>query len=261
MNMDLEKIFLHSSEPPVLLAVMAHPDDETFGTGGTLALYARRGVRVYLICATRGEVGEMSPELLQGFASVGDRREHELRCAAEKLGLADVFFLGYRDSGMPGSIDNSHPHSLASTPLDEVAAEVTYFIRKLHPQVVLTFDPIGGYRHPDHIATHNATVRAFEAANNPDEYPDSEHLPPYKPQKLYFSTFPRTFLRIGIFLMRLAGQDPRHLGINKDVDMVSIAEVSFPINARINYKPVSEVRDRAAQCHESQGGGRMMGGI
>jgi N-acetyl-1-D-myo-inositol-2-amino-2-deoxy-alpha-D-glucopyranoside deacetylase len=70
---------------PVLLAVLAHPDDETFGMGGTLALYARRGAEVHLICATRGEVGEASPELLEGFASVGERREYELRCAAEML--------------------------------------------------------------------------------------------------------------------------------------------------------------------------------
>ncbi len=99
MRSALEKIELKNNESPVLLAVLAHPDDETFGTGGTLALYARRGVQVYLVCATRGEVGEMDPQYMEGFASVADRREFELRCAAEKLGLAGVFFLGYRELG------------------------------------------------------------------------------------------------------------------------------------------------------------------
>ncbi|MCJ7585571.1 MAG: PIG-L family deacetylase, partial [Anaerolineales bacterium] len=150
---------------PVLLAVLAHPDDESFGMGGTLALYASRGVDVHLVCATRGEVGEVDD--LKGFASIAELREAELRCAAVHLGLKGVHFLDYRDSGMDGSPDNQHPNALAAQPLDEVAAKVVHYIRELHPRVVLTFDPIGGYRHPDHIAIQKATVRAFEQAANP----------------------------------------------------------------------------------------------
>ena len=156
-----------SGDKRILLAVLAHPDDETFGTGGTLALYARSGAEVHLICATRGEVGEMDPKLLRGFDSIAERREHELRCAAELLGLSGVHFLGYRDSGMPGSPDNSHPNALAAQPLDKVAADVAQWIHALKPQVVITFDPIGGYRHPDHIAIQKATVKAFEDALRP----------------------------------------------------------------------------------------------
>ena len=152
---------------PVILSVLAHPDDETFGMGGTLAYYAKKGVDVYLICATRGEVGGMDPELLKGHASIGEVREEELRCAAEVLGLKDVYFLDYRDSGMPGSVDNTHPQALAAAPIEEVAKKVALFIRKLKPQVVLTFDPIGGYRHPDHIAIQLATVEAFKLASDP----------------------------------------------------------------------------------------------
>ena len=100
----------------ILLAVLAHPDDESFGTGGTLALYAQQGAQVYLVCATRGEVGEMDPKHMRGFNSIAERREDELRCAAEKLGLTKVFFLNYRDSGMPGSPDNST--TWPSTPLE-----------------------------------------------------------------------------------------------------------------------------------------------
>ncbi len=88
-----EKVVLKDQSQAVLLAVLAHPDDETFGTGGTLAWYARRGVKVYLVCATRGEVGDMDPKLMEGFASIAERREHELRCAAEMLGLAEVLLL------------------------------------------------------------------------------------------------------------------------------------------------------------------------
>ncbi|MCX6037158.1 MAG: PIG-L family deacetylase, partial [Chloroflexi bacterium] len=111
-----------------LLAVLAHPDDESFGMGGTLALYASRGVDVHLVCATRGEVGGVAPQLLEGFESIAKLRESELRCAAGVLGLTSVHFLGYRDSGMPGSLDNTHPQALAAQPLDEVAAKVVRYI-------------------------------------------------------------------------------------------------------------------------------------
>lgn len=241
-----------------LLAVLAHPDDETFGMGGTLALYARMGVDVYLVCATRGEVGEMDPKFMRGFNSIAERRESELRCAAENLGLKGVYFLNYRDSGMPGSPDNQHAQALVAQPKENVVAEVVHYIRMLKPQVVLTFDPIGGYRHPDHIAIHNATVEAFAKAGEVKYQPDD--LAPYQPQKLYFYTMPRGLLRVAVTLMPLMGQDPRRVGTNKDIDLKSIAEVSFPTHARIDYRPVAKVRDEASACHASQGGGRMVGG-
>ena len=236
-----------------LLVVFAHPDDESFGTGGTLALYARRGVDVSLICATRGEVGEMDPEHLQGFQSIAERRESELRCAAEKLGLKDVFFLNYRDSGMPGSPDNKHKDALVAQPVDQVAGEIVEYMRRLKPQVVVTFDPIGGYRHPDHIAVHHAVNRAFELVND-TSYPCGD-LPPYQPQKLYYHFMPHALLRVMVKAMPLFGQDPRRQGKNKDIDLVSITEVRFPTHARIDYRPVAQIRDEAAFCHVSQGGG------
>jgi N-acetyl-1-D-myo-inositol-2-amino-2-deoxy-alpha-D-glucopyranoside deacetylase len=239
----------------VLLAVLAHPDDETFGSGGTLAFYARQGMDVHLVCATKGEVGDVDPEYMKGFTTVADRRVSELRCAAGILGLSGVYFMGYRDSGMPGSPDNTHPQALAFQPVEKVAAEVAHYFRLLKPQVVITFDPIGGYRHPDHIAIHKATVLAFEAVQrNPNAFPDPEGLPAYQPQKLYFQTISRTFMRIGVRLLRLFGQDPHHFGRNKDIDLASLAEVNFPVNARIDYRTVSKERDEAAACHASQGG-------
>ena len=254
------QVVLKNGSKPVMLVVLAHPDDETFGTGGTIALYTRRGVQVYLVCATRGEVGEMDPALMRGFNSPGERREAELRCAAEKLGLADVFFLNYRDSGMPGSPDNSHPDAHMAHPVEEVAGKVTHYIRQLKPQVVLTFDPIGGYRHPDHIHIHQATIRAFQMAADP-AFQDPDGLPPYQAQKLYFSTISRTFLKVAVRLIRLFGGDPHRWGKNHDIDLVSIAEVSFPTHARVDYRAVVPIRDEASACHSSQGGQTMTKGI
>lgn len=232
-----------------LLAVFAHPDDETFGTGGTLAHYARQGVDVYLICATRGEVGE-APADLKGFASTAEMREDELRCAAGILGLKAVHFLGYRDSGMPGSPDNSHPRALVAQPVEQVACEVAHYIRELRPQVVITFDPIGGYRHPDHIAIHRATVEAFRLAGDPDQVLD--HLPPYAPQKLYFSTFSRRFLRTAVSVLKLFGRDPAHFGKNNDIDLTSLTDVEYPIHAQVPIRDVVTLKQQAAACHSSQ---------
>ena len=242
-----------------LLAVLAHPDDESFGMGGTLALYAGRGVDVHLICATRGEVGDVAPEMLKGYNSIAELREAELRCAAGHLGLKGVHFLDYRDSGMPGSPDNRHPRALAAQPLDEVAAKVVCIMRALKPQVVLTFDPIGGYRHPDHVAIQHATVRAFEQANNPAFAPESG--PAYLPERLYFHVFPKGLLKLGVKLLPLTGKDPHKFGSNGDIDMVSIAEVNFPTHARINVSSVLDKKEQAGACHASQGGGRMGGNL
>jgi LmbE family N-acetylglucosaminyl deacetylase len=103
-----------------------------------------------------------------------------------------VYFLGYRDSGMPGSSDNHHPIALAAQPVDEVAVKIVHYIRSLRPQIVVTSDPIGGYKHPDHIAIHRATVRAFELAADLNFLSD---LPPFKPHKLYYQTMPKALVR------------------------------------------------------------------
>jgi N-acetyl-1-D-myo-inositol-2-amino-2-deoxy-alpha-D-glucopyranoside deacetylase len=233
-----------------MLVCLAHPDDETFGMGGTLALYALRGVQVHLVCATRGDVGDVDSELMQGFSSVAERRESELRCAAGILGLN---FLGYRDSGMPGSEDNHHPNALAAQPVDEVAAKVVHYMRSLRPQIVVTHDPIGGYKHPDHIAMHRATVRAFELTADPS-YPSD--LSPFKPQKLYYQTMPKGLIRWAVRIAPLLRMDPHHFGRNRDIDLASLVEEGdFPTHARINCRSVSAIRDEASACHISQGGG------
>lgn len=246
-------------EKKVLLAVLAHPDDETFGTGGTLAYYARKGVDVYLVCATRGEAGEVETEMLKGFSSIGELREDELRCAAGHLGLKGVFFLDYRDSGMEGSPDNKHPQALAAADVDSVAGKIVPYIRRLRPQVVVTFDPVGGYMHPDHIAIHKAAVKAFYAAGDESQYPSD--LPAFQPAKLYYHTFPRGFLRMTVSLMKLTGKDPRRFGKNGDIDLVRVSEARFPVNATIDYRSVLEQKNMAVACHASQGGMRITVGF
>lgn len=243
---------------PVLLAVLAHPDDESFGMGGTLALYASRGVDVYLVCATRGEAGDVDADHLQGFSSVADLRESELRCAAGILGLKGVFFLGYRDSGMPGAPDNDHPDALIRHSLEEVAGRVVPYLRQLKPDVVLTFDPIGGYRHPDHIHIQQATTLAFERADDPTFFPEAGA--PFAPRALYYHTIPHGFLKAAVFLLRLLGKDPHKFGRNGDIDLASIAEADFPVHARVNIRPVWKKKEQASACHSSQGGGGLRRG-
>ncbi len=248
------------TKPRTLIFVGAHPDDETFGIGGTLAQYAAAGVKTYYACGTRGEVGVADPEHMKGYATVGDMRWAELTCAAKFLGLTDIIHLGYRDSGMPGTEDNKHPNALAAACLEEVAGRIVKIFRELKPEVVVTFDPIGGYNHPDHIAIHKATVKAFAAAGDPQQYPEAGSA--FAPQKLYFGVHSHGMLKLWVKLMPLFGQDPHHLGKNKDIDITLFANASYPVHAVIKLSPQSiEARDKATDCHASQlGGGGPPGG-
>ncbi|HBY06548.1 MAG TPA: GlcNAc-PI de-N-acetylase [Chloroflexi bacterium] len=245
------------TDKKVLLSVLAHPDDESFGMGGTLAYYADQGVEVYLICATRGEVGEVAPEYLKSYHSIGELREAELRCASAHLGLAGIHFMDYRDSGMTGSAENEHPEALINAPLDELAHKVASLIREIKPQVVLTFDPIGGYRHPDHIHIQRATVKAFELAGDANF---EDGLPPFGPAKLYFHTISRRFLRVAVRLIKLTGKDPTKWGQNQDIDLTTLAVEDFPVNAKIKYPKVAKQKAAASACHASQGGGGLAKG-
>jgi len=238
----------------------AHPDDESFGIGATLARYAAAGVRVYYVCSTGGEAGTVDEHHLQGHDTVESLRAEELKCAAEALGLAGVFYLGYRDSGMRGSPDNKHPDSLAMAPPEEAAGRAVKIIREIKPEVVITHDAGGGYGHPDHIATHDLTVKAFQAAGNPGLYPEAGAV--FQPGKLYFGVRPLKFMKMMLRLMPLFGQDPHHFGRNKDVDFTKIIGAEYPVHAVIRHdKQAILTRNKAVACHASQigGGGRRPG--
>ncbi|HEU4322728.1 MAG TPA: PIG-L family deacetylase [Roseiflexaceae bacterium] len=158
-----------------LLAVYAHPDDEAFGVAGALRKYCDAGVRTALICATRGERGAISDPALATPATLGVVREGELREACRMAGVDDLTVLGYQD----GLLQQADPH--------EAVGRLVYHIRRLRPQVVVTFDANGDYGHPDHIAIHRLTVAAFAAAGDPQRYPGqlAEELVPHAPRKLY----------------------------------------------------------------------------
>ncbi|HVF25614.1 MAG TPA: PIG-L deacetylase family protein [Anaerolineales bacterium] len=235
-----------------ILAVLAHPDDETFGLGGTLALYARRGYKTYYVCATRGEAGTVDEEYMRGFSSTAEMRTDELMRAARHLGLTDVFFLNYRDSGMPGTDENKHPDAQINHPIDEVAGRVVGYIRELKPDVVLTFDPIGGYKHPDHIHIHKATKLAFENAADASFHPEAGL--PFKPRALYYQVFSRGVLKLTVRLMPLFGKDPKKFGRNGDINLLELAEVDFPIHVRVDIRPVLAIKRKASAQHASQGG-------
>lgn len=242
-----------------ILAVLAHPDDESFGLGGTLALYSRQGVDMYLVCATRGEAGTVDPEHLNGYKDAAELRTEELRRAAQILGLKGVYFLGYRDSGMPGTEENRHPDAQINHPIEEVAGKVVKYIRELKPDVVITFDPIGGYKHPDHIHIHRATVLAFEKADDHSFYPEAGA--PFKPRALYYQVFPRWFLKWMTRLMPLTGKDPTKWGRNGDINLKELAEVDFPVHVRLNVRSVARIKEKAGAQHASQGGVGMRRGL
>ncbi len=235
--------------------VGAHPDDETFGMGAILAKYADAGVKVYFLCSTRGEAGTVDPALLEGYKSIGDLRWDELTRAAKVLGLSGFFHLGYRDSGMSGSEDNKHPAAMINAPVEEVAGRIVKYFRQIKPDVVITHDSAGGYGHPDHIATHNATLRAIQLSGNSTLYPESG--PAFQPMKLYCGIRSHRVMKVMIRLMPLFGQDPHHFGRNKDIDLTRMLKHEFPIHASVRLqKKYLIIRDEAVACHTSQIGGR-----
>lgn len=239
------------NENKTILAVLAHPDDESFGMGGTLAYYAEQGVDVRLVCATRGEVGDVPPKYMKGFNSVAEVRTAELMCAADKLGLTSVDFLDFRDSGMPGSEDNKHPNAFVAQPTQDVVGKIVQYIRKYRPDIILTFDPVGGYRHPDHITVHQTTVEAFYAAGDINQFPGE--FPEFQPDKLYFNFFSRKIFRYARTFLSLFGKDAVKFGRNKDMDLnMLIADEDYPPHVRIRYKMVADRRDAASKCHASQ---------
>jgi LmbE family N-acetylglucosaminyl deacetylase len=166
--------------------------------------------------------------------------------------LEAVHFLDYRDSGMPGSPDNQHPRALVSAPVEQVAARLVPLLRQVRPQVVITFDPIGGYCHPDHVAIQRATVQAFHAAGDPAHAPNN--LPAYQPQKLYFHIFPRRLMRLLARLLPWFGIDPERFGRNQDIDLVQISQPDYPVHARIDYRSATAAKQQASACHASQAG-------
>ena len=146
-----------------VLCFFAHPDDEAFGSGGTLAELVQTGNRVATVCATNGDVGEISDPSLATAENLWQVRQQELLNAMEVTGIVDVRFLGYRDSGMQGSDDNHHPDSLLQADPAVVEAQISAIVTELKPDVVFTHDPTGGYGHPDHVTIYERTTNVINS--------------------------------------------------------------------------------------------------
>lgn len=171
-----------------IAAIFAHPDDEAFSIGGIAAALTDRGASITLISATRGEEGEISRPHLATRENLGQVREQELRNAAAILGISDVRFLDYRDSGMFGDDANRRPDAFVQHSIEEVAGKIIEILREVRPAAVVTFSEEGVYLHPDHIHIHESVVLARQRA--PELFPH-----------LYFVSAPREYL------LNLANQD------------------------------------------------------
>jgi LmbE family N-acetylglucosaminyl deacetylase len=235
-----------------LLGVYAHPDDE-ISIAATLLTYRDAGVDTGLVCATRGEAGEIADPALATPETLADVREGELRAAAEILGVEDLWILPFRDSGMAGTPENQDPRSLVQTDENVVVRDLVSIIREFRPQVMVTFEPGGAYGHPDHVAISRQTRTAYEAAADPARFPDLGAA--HAVAKLYYSGIPRSLGRALAAVMRarnyqgpLSSLDPEALGLPDD-----------QISVRVDAARWQEAKDRAWATHATQrNSGRFM---
>ncbi len=221
-----------------LMCVLAHPDDESLGTGGTLVKYAAEGIETTLVTATRGEHGWWGSEQdYPGPGALGQTREAELRAAAAVLGLREVNFLDYVD----GDLDQADPA--------EAVAKIAGHVRRVRPHVVVTFGPEGAYGHPDHIAISQFTTAAIVAAADPG-YADSDHgvsaWLPHRVSKLYYMTATKDFLAayqsiFGDIVMHIDGVERRGSGWDDWA-------ITTWLDTEAHWRTVW----RAVACHRSQ---------
>ena len=176
-----------------LLSVHAHPDDEASKGAATVAKLAAEGVKTVLVCCTGGEAGDILNPAMDSDevrARLGEVRMEELRDSVDAIGYEVLELLGYRDSGMPDSEHNAHADCFAMAPLDEAVGRLVALIRTHRPHVIMTYgDDQRGYPHPDHLRVHEISVIAFDAAGDPDQYPELGE--PWQPLKMYYSTWSR----------------------------------------------------------------------
>ena len=217
-----------------LLAVFAHPDDESMGMGGTLAKYAAQGTETHLVCASRGEHGWFGPEEQNpGTAALGKLREEELEEAVRELGMKGLYFLDYID----GEVDQAEPA--------EAIQKIATHIRRIMPQVVVTFPPDGNYGHPDHIAVGQFTSAAILLAAD-SSYQDPENFAPHRVSKLYYMVDSEDFINL---VAPFVGD------LTFPVDDQLRGEVpwkNWMITTRLDMAEYCHAAWRAIHCHQSQ---------
>jgi N-acetyl-1-D-myo-inositol-2-amino-2-deoxy-alpha-D-glucopyranoside deacetylase len=217
-----------------VLAVYAHPDDELFHGGGMLAHLADRGVRVTIACATRGEAGRAHPSV-GPVADVGAHRTAELQRSCEILGFDAPRFLGFHDSARKDRLRRDDPRALANVDMLDVEAAILRVIRDVEPHIVVTFDPHGGYYHPDHVAVHRAATAAFFS---------SGAIGAAAPVRLFYSTF-----AVGIFREHAARTDGWGIvdGLDPEIFAVSDGTIAVTFDAR----PLMDRKLAAFAAHQS----------
>jgi len=224
--------------PPRLMAVLAHPDDESLGVGGTLAKYAAEGVDVFLLTATRGDSGRYRGHRADdrrhpGPLALATIREAELRAAASALGVHEVSLLDYRDRGL----DRANPC--------QVVAGIAGYLRRVRPDVVVTFGPDGAYGHPDHVAISQFTTAAVVAAAGP-VWAGGQPARPHSVSKLYYVAWPES---------ALAAYQAAVRNLSCTVDGVERQATPWPdwaITTVLDTRHVWPTVWRAVSCHESQ---------
>lgn len=234
---------------PRLLLVHAHPDDETINNGATMAQYVSRGAHVTLITCTRGEEGEVLVPELAHLASnqddqLGQHREIELANAMKVLGVSDFRFLGapekvFRDSGMVDTEPNRRADNFWNANLDEAAEYLVSVILEIEPQVLVTYDEIGGYGHPDHIQAHRVAMRAAEIARERG----------WAIQKIYWNTIPKSVIEQGIEALKGTGN--QFFGVEKAEDF-PFAQPDELVTTVINAEDFVTKKMDAMRAHPTQ---------
>jgi N-acetyl-1-D-myo-inositol-2-amino-2-deoxy-alpha-D-glucopyranoside deacetylase len=229
------------------LLVHAHPDDETINNGATMAMYAALGAQITLVTCTRGEEGEvLIPELAHLAAhqtdQLGRHREIELADAMKALGITDHRFLGagevdFRDSGMMGTEPNNRSDCFWQADLDESAKLLVEIIQEVKPHILITYDEIGGYGHPDHIQSHRVAMRAAELSNG------------WQISKIYWNATPKSVLAEGIAAMKEVGSD--FFGV-ENVDDLPFAKADELVTAVVDANEYVEAKMAAMRAHATQ---------
>ncbi len=233
-----------------LVVVHAHPDDEASKTAGTVATYSDQGARCVLVTATGGEEGEVLNQALDNpdtRSRLPEIRRMELDASVRILGYDELVLLGYRDSGMPDSEANARSDAFVRVDEDEVVGRLVEIIRTERPQVVIGYDDHRHYQHPDHLRVHVTTIAAFEAAGNPERFPEAG--PIWEPARLYAPKFSRAALsRMHDALVNMGEDSP----FDRLLEGWDPSEIE-PIHARIRLTPETLRRAREAlRAHATQ---------
>ncbi|MEU0130662.1 N-acetyl-1-D-myo-inositol-2-amino-2-deoxy-alpha-D-glucopyranoside deacetylase [Streptomyces sp. NPDC006289] len=240
-----------------LLLVHAHPDDESINNGATMARYAAEGAHVALVTCTLGEEGEVIPPGLAHLApdrdgGLGDHRAGELADAMRRLGVTDHRLLGgpgrYRDSGMAGTEQNRRPGAFWDADPDEAAGFLVGVIRSVRPQVLVTYDPDGGYGHPDHIQAHRVAMRAAELAADPGY--DAGAGAPHTVAKIYWNRVPLSVAEEGFARLRETAPDA-FPGIASIDDVPGVVD-DAQITTEIDGSAYADAKTAAMRAHATQ---------